>query len=87
MTFLTGLDTDNAVCSDPWIDPDTFFTLSRIDEAKEICDGCPIKAQCALYAIENADIVGVWGGLSDADRKLLRKGKSQSRRGIPNKKH
>lgn len=88
MTFITGLDTDNANCNDPWIDPDTFFRITAIEEAKEICQGCPIINQCAAYALKNPEITGVWGGLSEADRKILRKNtRTQSRRGIPNKKH
>ena len=88
MTFITGLDTDNAKCDDPWIDPDTFFRNSAVEEAKEICQGCPIITQCAEYALKNPEITGVWGGLSEADRKVIHVNKrTQSRRGIPNKKH
>ena len=39
--------------------------------AKRICDFCPIKAQCAEYAIVAHEAHGVWGGTSPTDRKAI----------------
>jgi len=53
-------------------DPDLFFEPGLITSAKAVCSDCPIRTQCADYALKN-QLEGVWGGLSDADRKTIRK--------------
>ncbi len=39
--------------------------------AKLVCQGCPVIAECADYALDNAVSDGVWGGLSTRDRERL----------------
>lgn len=39
---------------------------------KWICDDCPVKAACRSYGLEHKTLAGVWGGLSEADRRGLR---------------
>lgn len=39
--------------------------------AKNICANCPVSMDCLLYAIENAEIYGVWGGKSPNERRAL----------------
>ena len=41
--------------------------------AKNACKACPIIVQCAQYAMEFNEELGVWGGLSPMDRKALRR--------------
>lgn len=41
------------------------------EDAKLICDFCPVKALCADYATIAHEPFGVWGGLSAADRKAI----------------
>lgn len=41
------------------------------EDAKTICDFCPVKALCAEYAITAHEAHGVWGGTSAADRKAI----------------
>lgn len=84
---LAELDMDQAACADPWtVDTDWFFDIRTEQQAKAICKDCPIKFQCLEYAVKNEEY-GVWGGTNDAERKLIRKTKRTSRRGIANKKH
>lgn len=40
-------------------------------EAKKICVGCTVKAQCLEYALENREHHGVWGGTSERDRRRI----------------
>lgn len=43
----------------------------RIREAKRVCARCPVWERCRGYALENEEEFGVWGGLSEAERKQL----------------
>lgn len=74
--------------SSPWMgraacrneDPDLFFpdndAYRQILEAKEVCLGCPVVAQCAEYAIARPELAGIWGGLTRTERRNRRWGKS-----------
>ena len=53
-------------------------TFERKDErhqrevrAKEICRTCPVKAPCLDYAVGIREPHGIWGGLNEAERKVL----------------
>jgi Transcription factor WhiB len=37
--------------------------------AKAICASCPVRQPCALDALVHRELHGVWGGLSEADRR------------------
>ncbi|OLS99919.1 hypothetical protein BJF90_37500 [Pseudonocardia sp. CNS-004] len=37
--------------------------------AKAICAACPVRRPCAVYALVHRELHGVWGGLSEADRR------------------
>jgi len=39
--------------------------------AKRICRGCPVVAQCREYALTVREPYGIWGGLSENERRLL----------------
>jgi WhiB family redox-sensing transcriptional regulator len=45
-------------------DPDLFFAESPedIETAKELCQGCPLRAECLAGATERREPYGVWGG-------------------------
>lgn len=54
------------------VDPEAFFTDrqrgQRVDPmVREICDGCPVKAECLDYATRHGEI-GVWGGTTERER-------------------
>ncbi len=40
----------------------------RVREAKQVCEGCPVRELCRDYALENEEEFGVWGGLSEPER-------------------
>lgn len=41
--------------------------------AVAICRTCPVRVECAAYAIETNEVWGVWGGLTELQRHQLRK--------------
>lgn len=58
-------------------DPELFFPEKggATKAAKNVCVGCPVKTECLQYALDNAERFGVWGGLSERERrKLLQRG-------------
>ena len=44
----------------------------RETAAKELCQRCPVRRQCATHALKVGEEYGVWGGFSEHDRTLLR---------------
>jgi len=45
---------------------------SRRDQsAKRVCASCPVRLECADYAIRAREPYGVWGGLSEDDREAI----------------
>lgn len=47
----------------------------REREAKKVCQLCPVRAQCAAYALATREPYGVWGGFTEHERlRLLREG-------------
>lgn len=55
-------------------DPALFFTErgESTAEAKAICAGCPVRAECLEYALETDQRHGLWGGLSERGRRRIR---------------
>ena len=45
--------------------------LDRERRAKAICGICPVRTQCLDYAVEIRESHGVWGGLSESERKSM----------------
>jgi WhiB family transcriptional regulator, redox-sensing transcriptional regulator len=41
-----------------------------VDAAKAVCDGCPVRAQCAAHAVAAGEEFGVWGGLAAHERPV-----------------
>ena len=56
-------------------DPEAFFPEKggSTREAKKICASCEVRNQCLEYALENDERFGIWGGLSERERRKLRK--------------
>jgi WhiB family transcriptional regulator, redox-sensing transcriptional regulator len=57
------------------VDPDLFFPErgGSTREAKEVCRGCVVREECLQYALENGEKFGIWGGLSERERRRLRR--------------
>jgi WhiB family redox-sensing transcriptional regulator len=62
-----------AVCRDR--DPDTFFpvTADGEREAIRICQGCPVRIDCLEFAMEARVRFGVWGGVTEKQRRSVRR--------------
>jgi len=63
----------DALCAQT--DPEAFFPEKggSTREAKRICDGCEVRSQCLEYALENDERFGIWGGLSERERRKYRR--------------
>ncbi|NQW68122.1 MAG: WhiB family transcriptional regulator [Acidimicrobiaceae bacterium] len=64
------------------VDPDLFFPErgASTREAKEVCRGCEVRQQCLDYALANGEKFGIWGGLSERERRRLRRQRAQANR-------
>jgi len=53
---------------------DLFFPVrgQSASKAKAICAVCAVKDECLEYAIARRE-VGIWGGLSDRERRKIRR--------------
>ena len=65
---------------------DTFFpigntgpALIQIDEAKAVCRRCPVVDECLRWALESGQDAGVWGGLSEDERRALKRRNARMR--------
>jgi WhiB family redox-sensing transcriptional regulator len=43
----------------------------RVTRAKAVCNGCPVRPQCAAYALAIAEPHGIWGGFTESERARL----------------
>ncbi|MDF2829951.1 MAG: transcriptional regulator WhiB2 [Mycobacterium sp.] len=57
-------------------DPEAFFPEKggSTREAKRICQGCEVRDRCLEYALANDERFGIWGGLSERERRRLKRG-------------
>jgi WhiB family redox-sensing transcriptional regulator len=66
----------DAACSTA--DPDLFFPISssgparrQVAQAKAICTRCHAQQACLGYALDAGPVQGIWGGTTEAERRLL----------------
>jgi WhiB family redox-sensing transcriptional regulator len=64
------------------VDPDLFFPErgASTREAKEVCRGCVVREDCLEYALANGEKFGIWGGLSERERRRIRRRRAMERR-------
>jgi WhiB family redox-sensing transcriptional regulator len=64
------------------VDPDLFFPErgASTREAKEVCRGCVVREECLEYALTNGEKFGIWGGLSERERRRIRRRRALERR-------
>lgn len=65
---------ERALCAQT--DPDAFFPGKGepTSSAKRICARCEVRAECLDYALAHDERFGVWGGLSERERRKLKRG-------------
>lgn len=65
---------ERALCAQT--DPEAFFPEKggSTREAKRICLGCEVRDECLEYALANDERFGIWGGLSERERRRLKRG-------------
>lgn len=73
-TLLVKYDwMDNALCREigdkPFFSDDPALTK----KAQRICLRCPVIIECLRYALDDRDLVGVFGGTTEKDRRLIRR--------------
>ncbi|AHH98226.1 WhiB family transcriptional regulator [Kutzneria albida] len=63
---------DYGVCNQT--DPECFFPEKggSTREAKRICQGCEVRSECLEYALVHGERFGIWGGLSERERRKLK---------------
>lgn len=63
----------DALCSQT--DPEAFFPEKggSTREAKKICSQCTVRSECLEYALANDERFGIWGGLSERERRRLKR--------------
>jgi WhiB family transcriptional regulator, redox-sensing transcriptional regulator len=65
---------ERALCAQT--DPEAFFPEKggSTREAKRICQGCEVRDACLEYALAHDERFGIWGGLSERERRRLKRG-------------
>jgi len=63
---------DQALCSQT--DPEAFFPEKggSTREAKRVCRSCEVRAECLEYALDHDEAFGIWGGMSERERRRLK---------------
>lgn len=83
MTHHTGSIPDTADRPFDWLantpckaDPEAMFPGTNshdIEIAKSICRGCSATDRCLQWALDTGEELGVWGGLSEGERRALKR--------------
>ena len=76
---------DRAACLE--VNPDLFFpigntgsALLQIEVAKQVCRRCAVTETCLRWAMATGQDAGVWGGLSEDERRALKRRNARARR-------
>jgi len=67
---------ESAACR--FLETDVFFPIGKtgraiteIQEAKDVCAGCPVRQACLTFALDTHQGYGIWGGYDEDERRLL----------------
>jgi WhiB family redox-sensing transcriptional regulator len=57
-------------------DPDLWFADDLQDQAAAVavCRACPVRALCGAWALDTGQLYGIWGGLTEAERRQGQRG-------------
>lgn len=63
------------------VDPDLFFPErgASTKEAKAVCKGCVVREDCLEFALQNGEKFGIWGGLSERERRRIHRQRALDR--------
>jgi WhiB family redox-sensing transcriptional regulator len=63
------------------VDPDLFFPErgASTREAKDVCRACVVQADCLEYALQNGEKFGIWGSMSERERRRIRRQRAIAR--------
>ncbi|MFN2558024.1 MAG: WhiB family transcriptional regulator [Nitriliruptorales bacterium] len=68
-------------------DPELFFpvgstgpAVDQAEEAKRVCARCDVREPCLEFAIGTNQDAGVWGGLTEDERRTLKRARQRRRR-------
>ncbi len=74
-----------AACTDE--DPELFFPIGttgpaveQADAAKRVCAVCDVREECLEFALATNQDAGVWGGLTEDERRTLKRARQRRRR-------
>jgi WhiB family transcriptional regulator, redox-sensing transcriptional regulator len=64
---------EEALCAQT--DPEAFFPEKggSTREAKRVCGRCDVRGDCLTYALAHDERFGIWGGLSERERRRLKR--------------
>lgn len=64
---------ERALCAQT--DPEAFFPEKggSTREAKKVCRACEVQAECLEYALEHDERFGIWGGMSERERRRIKR--------------
>lgn len=64
---------ERALCAQT--DPEAYFPDKggSTKAAKKVCRSCEVRVECLEYALEHEERFGVWGGLSERERRKLKR--------------
>ena len=64
---------ERALCAQT--DPEAFFPEKggSTRDAKKVCGSCDVRMECLEYALEHDERFGIWGGMSERERRRLKK--------------
>ena len=74
-----------AACSTE--DPELFFPIGttgpaveQVEAAKRVCSGCEVREDCLEFALASNQEAGIWGGLTEDERRTLKRARQRRRR-------
>jgi WhiB family redox-sensing transcriptional regulator len=56
--------------------PNLFFSDTQGESSREalaVCAACPVRSECLAYALDNNEILGVWGGTTPKQRRRMQR--------------
>jgi len=81
---------DHAACRGS--DPELFFPASdmsagrgQVEAAKRVCRRCLVKGTCLSWALDDEQEAGIWGGMTEQERRRLRRPRRRPITHMPDK--